>query len=337
MGDLLAQWAVLAGAKESAIPLTPSEVKLAEAMRLSTLENPWFTVDGIAQAMRGLAYMLRSVAVDDWVARYSDLPKRYTGKKVAVIAAGNVPMVAFHDVLCTALAGHKAVVKLSSQDQRLLPALFAAFEAKIEGLHFELEWETGRLQTFDAVIATGGNNTARYFEYYFGTYPHIIRKNRNSVAILTGQETPDELKKLGEDIFFYFGLGCRNVSKVYVHASFDMNRFFDAIFSHHDIVNHHKYANNYDYYKALWLMNQEELLDNGFLLLRRSEAIASPPGVLYYERYENEDLLRNSLDRHKAEIQCVVSCVDVPFGKSQAPELWDYADGADTMEFLMAL
>src|SRR5690606_32672077 len=188
----------------------------------------------------------------------------------------------------------------------------------------------------DAVIATGSNNTSRYFEYYFGKYPNIIRKNRTSVAILTGNESEADLKALGSDIFSFFGLGCRNVSKIYVHRDFDIDRFFKGIYDYNQIVNHHKYANNYDYFRALWMMNQEDLLDNGFMILRPSTALASPIATVFYERYYDLKSVRNQLEQQRDEIQCIVSLQDVPFGESQKPELWDYADGVDTMKFLLS-
>lgn len=328
-----------AAVRENADPetLTPARAAFMRAAALARSENPWFTENNIADALLGLARMLRPDAVDRWAAMHGGLPKRHTAKKVGIIAAGNIPMVAFHDVLCANVAGHEAVVKLSAQDQRLLPALFSLLESELEGTFFEVIWQEGRLGAVDAVIATGSNNTARYFEYYFGKHPHIIRKNRNSVAVLSGTESDEELQALGTDIFSYFGMGCRNVSKVYMHESTDLDRFFNALYPYRDIVNHHKYANNYDYYKALWLMNGEDLLDNNFVLLRRTDAIAAPVGVVYFERFEDEATVRQTLAQRSEEIQCTVSQSDVPFGKSQSPELWDYADGVDTMGFLRGL
>lgn len=310
---------------------------MAEALTHAGAANPWFTPENIRRALSGIVYMLRPRAVKEWAGRYENLPKRYTAKKVGIVAAGNIPMVAFHDILCTLAAGHEAVVKLSAQDRHLLPAFFALVEEIGQTGPFELTWTEGRLGETDAVIATGSNNTARYFEYYFGNKPHIIRKNRNSAAVLDGTETEAELYALGEDIFSYFGLGCRNVSKIYIPEDYDLNLFFNAVFPFREIVNHHKYANNYDYYKALWLMNGENLLDNNFLLLRRSEAFAAPPGVLYYERFSDTEALRSRLKTQTEKLQCVVSHREVPFGKSQKPELWDYADGIDTLDFLLKI
>jgi hypothetical protein len=254
-----------------------------------------------------------------------------------MVLAGNIPMVGFHDIFCTLVAGHEAVVKPSTSDLHLLPALFKMFEEALPEIDFPIEWVEGKLPKVDAVIATGSNNTSRYFEYYFKDVPHIIRKNRSSVALLNGEESDDELKALGKDIFSYFGMGCRSISKLYIHEDFDLDRFFKSIYDYHPIINHNKYGNNFDYYRALWMMNLESILENGFLILRPSEAIASPTATLFFERYSDEETVRKTLKEKENEIQCIVSKKDIPFGSSQYPELWDFADGVDTMKFLMAV
>lgn len=317
-------------------PTAETDSEFGTVLRKATATNPWFTPSSIAEALGALAYMVRPEALQKWLSSYP-IEKSSGQKRVGLILAGNIPMVGFHDIFSVALSGNKAVVKLSSKDQFLLPFVFGQFYEATGNVNFQIEWINDRLPEVDAVIATGSNNTSRYFEYYFGKYPNIIRKNRSSVAILTGNESDEELKSLGNDIFSNFGLGCRNVSKLYIHKDFDLDRFFAGIYSFHDIVNHHKYANNYDYYRALWMLNQEDLLENGFMILRPSEALSSPIGTVFYERYDAMDLLLQKLNFLKPEIQCVVSLEDVPFGKSQQPELWDYADGVDTMEFLVGL
>jgi hypothetical protein len=295
--------------------------------------NPWFTEENIDKALRGLTHMLRPEAVEKWLSDYE--LGRDGKKRIGLILAGNLPMVGFHDILSVLVTGHHPVVKLSSQDRLLLPEVFDLHAQAFPEAPFEITWlGDDKLTDIDAVIATGSNNTSRYFEYYFGKYPHIIRKNRNAVAVLSGEETEAELRDLGEDIFSYYGLGCRNVAKLFVHEDFDLDRFFRSIYDYHPIINHHKYANNYDYYKALWLMNREELLDNGFLILRPSEATSSPVGTLFYERFRERDQLLDRISSAEEAIQCIVSKNDVPFGKSQMPELWDYADGVDTVRFL---
>jgi len=310
--------------------------KFKQAKIHSQSLNPWFIETNIDKAIAGLAKMTRPTAAKRWIESYPiGKSKRL---KIGLVLAGNIPLVGFHDILSVLVAGHKPIVKLSNQDRLLLPLVFEFWNESLGENGFEIEWLLDKkLDGFDAVIATGSNNTSRYFEYYFGKYPHIIRKNRNSVAVLFGNESDEELKLLGEDIFSYFGLGCRNVAKLFVKDNFDMDRFFKSIYEFSPVINHNKYANNYDYYKALWLMNREDLLDNGFLLLRPSEAMSSPIGTVFYERYSGESSLENRLKAEEKQIQCVVSSKKVPFGKSQQPELWDYADGVDTMEFLLNL
>jgi hypothetical protein len=257
-------------------------------------------------------------------------------KTVAIICAGNIPMVGWHDVFCTLLCGHSALVKLSSDDAQLMPAAIVVLEKFWPEVTDLVKYAHGKMENFDAVIATGSNNTGRYFEHYFSSYPHIIRKNRNSVAILNGTETPEELQELGKDIFAYFGLGCRNVTKIYMPEGYDINKVFEGIYSFHPIVNHNKYANNYDYNKAVWLLNQEDLLENGFILFRKDKGIASPTGSMYYEYYADETELRKELAEKAEQIQCIVSKNDIPFGQAQNPGLADFADNVDTMEFLIS-
>ena len=316
----------------------PDSQKFSEAASLAKTLNPWFTIENIIRALDGLSHMLREEAVSKWLHDYPNLDTAdRNAKRVGLVAAGNVPMVGFHDVLTTIVAGHKPVVKLSAQDAVLLPTLFEVLADRYSPEIFPVTWLDGKLSDFQAVIATGSNNTARYFEYYFGKYPHIIRKNRNSVAVISGEETDEELHALGDDFFAYFGLGCRNVTKIYIPSDFKLDRIFEAIYPYHDIVNHHKYANNYDYYKATWLLNDEKILDNGFVIFREATALGSPVGSVYFERYDDEGQLRAYLDEHAEMIQCVVSHRDIPFGQTQKPEVWDYADGVDTMKFLLEL
>ncbi|MEM9051118.1 MAG: acyl-CoA reductase [Bacteroidota bacterium] len=321
---------------ETALLTNEQVEKFRQAKIHSQSLNPWFTESNIDKAIAGLAEMTRPEAAEQWIDNY-ELGKTQR-LKIGLVLAGNIPLVGFHDILSVLVAGHKPIVKLSSQDRLLLPLVFELWNGSLSENAFEIEWMLDKkLEGFDAVIATGSNNTSRYFEYYFGKYPHIIRKNRNSVAVLTGNESEEEMKLLGEDIFSYFGLGCRNVAKLFVKDDFDIDRFFQSIYEFSPVINHNKYANNYDYYKALWLMNREDLLDNGFLLLRPSEAMSSPIGTVFYERYSDESSLDSRLKAEEEQIQCVVASGRVPFGKSQQPELWDYADGVDTMEFLLNL
>ena len=249
-------------------------------------------------------------------------------------------MVGFHDVVCVLAAGHTALIKLSSQDKVLIPYLLDKLIA-IEPAFTDRISYVERLADFDAVIATGSNNSSRYFEYYFGKVPHIIRKNRTSIAIINGDETVEERTQLGADIFSYFGLGCRNVSKIYVPKGYDMAHFFEPIESYNSIIQHHKYLNNYEYNKSIYLVNSDAHLDNGFLLTKPDTGLHSPLAVLFTEEYASKADLEKQLQTIEEKIQCVASMSPlnlnnqvVPFGYTQSPRLWDYADGRDVMQFL---
>jgi hypothetical protein len=299
--------------------------------------NAWFTPQSTAMAINAISEMLNEHDLEKWVD--ADEPNKINA--VGLILAGNIPLVGFHDILCVLASGNKALIKLSSQDKQLIPYILNKL-TEIEP-RFEEQFEfIERLKDFDAVIATGSNNTSRYFEYYFSKVPHIIRKNRNSIAILNGKESREELKALGHDIFDYFGLGCRNVSKFYVPKGYNFNTFFESIEDFKLVADHHKYNNNYDYNKSIFLVNMDKHLDNGFLLLKEDQRIASPLAAVYYEEYENIQEVEKEIVGNEEHIQCIVSNSDLsmnilPFGQSQRPGLWDYADGVDTMAFLRGL
>lgn len=299
--------------------------------------NAWFTAAEVERALKALHQMLNQ---DDLEAWFKDIKVSGSPKKVGLILAGNIPLVGFHDVISVLASGNTALIKLSSSDDKLLPALLKRLQ-EIEPLLSERIVYVERLKEFDAVIATGSNNTSRYFEFYFGKGPNIIRKNRNSVAVIDGRESQEELLQLGHDIFDYFGLGCRNVSKLYIPEGYDIKLFFAAIEPFKDIINHFKYNNNYDYNKSIYLVNLKHHYDNGFLLLTEGENLSSPLSVLYYESYANVEQLEKTLTDKAEQIQCVVSNVplalDIPvlqFGQSQTPKLWDYADNVNTIDFL---
>lgn len=295
--------------------------------------NGWFTESSIRESLLNLGKQLTVEQLEDWTSEYDF---RNAQKPVGLIMAGNIPLVGFHDFLTTLLSGHKPVIKLSSDDKHLLPVLLDVVISLQPELSDVMQI-VDRVKDVDAVIATGSNNSARYFEKYFGHLPNIIRKNRSSIAILNGDEDKSELRELGEDIFTYFGLGCRNISHLMIPEDFDMDRFFGAIVDYGDIINHNKYANNYDYYKAIYLMNQEEIIENGFLLTRESDELFAPIAVLHYQRYKNDKDVKAFIENHQEEIQAVVGRDYLPFGKAQSPGLKDYADGVDTMAFLAAL
>jgi hypothetical protein len=304
--------------------------------------NAWFTQASVEQAVKAIGKMLNKQDLLTWLSKY-DLNQNKESKKVGLILAGNIPLVGFHDVLCVLITGNHALIKASTQDARLIKYVLNML-VKIDTSFKEQYTFVERLENFDAIIATGSNNSSRYFEYYFSKVPNIIRKNRNSVAVLTGNETTEKLHDLGHDIFDYYGLGCRNVSKVLVPKSYDFVPFFEAIEPYHLIINHHKYNNNYDYNKSIYLVNRDKHLDNGFLLVKEDDRMVSPLAVLFYEEYEDINTVQALLSRESENIQCIVSEVPlkahnqvVNFGHSQQPALWDYADSIDTMDFLTKL
>jgi hypothetical protein len=306
-----------------------------ELILLSQSHNGWYTPEQVYFAAQSWGKALTAKNIDRWLSAYE--LKEVNPKTIALVLAGNIPLVGFHDFLSVLVTGHKALVKLSSNDQKLLPFLAKYLIAVEPGLAEFIIFTEGKLENFDAVIATGSNNTARYFEYYFRDKPSIIRKNRNSVAVLTGNELKQQLTALGEDIFRYFGLGCRNVSKLFVPKGYSFDAFFEAMYAYSDVIHYEKYANNYDYNKAVFLMSNFKLLDNGFLTIKEDQAYASPISSVFYEFYENPDDIKTRLSNDADQIQCIVSDFvpgSVGFGQTQKPELWDYADNVDTILFI---
>jgi hypothetical protein len=300
-------------------------------------ENSWFTKESITSAINGLIKYLNEKDLKNWTAPYN--LTTVNPKKVAVIMAGNIPLVGFHDFLSVLISGHHILIKPSSKDKALLEHLIQKL------IEIEPEFNSRiafaeQLKNFDAVIATGSDNSARYFHYYFGKYPNIIRKNRTSCAVLSGKESNEDLKTLGIDVFTYFGLGCRNVSKIYIPKNFDLTVLLDNWMSYHDIIHHHKYHNNYDYQKSILLINRNHFLDSGFVMLQENERLVSPISVVYHESYDDEGALALKLTEAKEKIQCIVgnaTQASVPFGQAQSPALWDYADQVDTLKFLEGL
>jgi hypothetical protein len=304
--------------------------------------NGWYSEKNLRHRLETLAVGLTKSSLENWLSGYS-IPRNTNAKMVGVILAGNIPLVGFDDFRCVLISGNKFVGKLPSDDKILLP-LVADMLIEIEPRFSEqVEFTEGQLRGVDAIIATGSNNSARYFEHYFAKYPHIIRGNRNGVAILSGKETKEELEALGEDIFRYFGLGCRNVTKLFVPVNYNFNLFFEAIFKWgEEILANNKYMNNYDYHKTLYLLSSIPLLDNNFLLLKEDTKISSPPGVVFYETYNSADALVKKLADEKELIQCIISSDAhfknaIPFGYSQRTSPSDYADGVDVMKFLIDL
>jgi len=303
--------------------------------------NPWFTTDNIRLALTGVAEnFLDAAKLNALVSRYDrSFFEPAARRKIGIVAAGNIPLVGLQDLIHTVLSGHIAYYKPSAQDEVLTLFLIRKMK-EINPAADEFVVAADKLTGLDAYIATGSGNTSRYFGYYFGRKPHIIRKNRVSVAVLSGKESRTQLSDLGNDLFEYFGLGCRNVSKLYVPRGYDFTTFFEAIEYWNGITLHSKYVNNYDYNKSIFLVNGDRHLDNGFLLLKESDALHSPISTVFYEEYEQADRVFGALDAQKENIQCIVTEMredGIPFGQSQSPELWDYADGVDTVAFLAGL
>ena len=307
---------------------------LETIIKSSSSFNGWFTSSNIRSSISAICINLCSTKLSSWLSSYS-IPVE-AKKNVSIIMAGNIPLVGFNDFLCVLMSGHRAIIKLSSKDNRLFLPIIE--ELIIIEPRFEDDIKlVDQLENFDAVIATGNNESFKYFEYYFKDYPSLLRKSRTSVAILTGEESLDERKALANDIFLYYGLGCRNVTKLYIPKNYDLNLLFEVFFEYQDVVLNNKYANNYDYYRAIYMMGNHNILENGFLILKEDKALYSPVAVLNYEYYDEKESLALQLDELKEDIQCIVGKDFIPFGKAQQPNLEDYADGVDTLRFLEAI
>jgi len=322
--------------------------KSMENFRNSIIEsgrvNPWFTPENIKFAIEAWSEALTVTSLNQWILPYQKgLRENHSPKKVAVIMAGNIPLVGMHDFISTLLAGHFFIGKLSVNDNLLLPALAKLLVLVEPGFERMISFTDQKLENFDAVIATGSNNTSRYFEYYFSKYPHIIRKNRNGVAVLDGTESNTSLQGLASDICLYFGLGCRSISKIYIPEGFNPAYILDACEPfRNNLFDHFKYMNNYIYQKTILQINLLPFYDNGVILLFDSTANSSPISVVHFETYRSAEALQEKLLLEKELIQCIASDSlnipgSVPLGATQRPGLWDYADGIDTLEFLLSL
>jgi len=310
------------------------------AIREANFHNPWFIEKFVRQAVTGIGRSLEKFKLQKWIEQYPELNNAKKKISAGVIMAGNIPLVGFHDFLSVLISGNKFTGKLSSKDNILLPLISDILMEIYPGFRDSIQFTNKHISDHDMIIATGSTNTSRYFDFYFGNSPNIIRKNRNSVAILDGAETEQELKLLGDDIFRYFGLGCRSISKLYVPAGYDFNLFLSAIEPFVFLNNHSKYSNNYKYNRSILLMNQIIHKDNGFVLLKEEKSIASPIGVLHYQYYNKNELLIPHFEDNRDIIQCIVSGNPdfnaIPPGKAQDPEVWEYADNIDTIEFLLS-
>lgn len=311
---------------------------IQDIQRLAFSHNGWFDETMVNMAFKAWSRQLEQDHILEWINKY-DLSKNYPKKNLGIISAGNVPLVGLHDLLCGLITGHKVFFKASSKDSILMKWVIQVLSSFDNRYKDQLNL-TEQLKDIDAVIATGSNNTSRYFEQYFGKFPNIIRKNRTSVGILYGDETEVELKALGNDIFGYYGLGCRNISKIFIPENYDIKRLFEALSDYEWVMDNNKYKNNYDYNCTLWLMNKEEFLTNNFLMIKESAELVAPTSAIYTQRYSNSDDLKKLLgDLEREQIQCYSSKKEqhVDLGNCQNPNLWDYADNIDTISFLLKL
>ncbi len=321
----------------------PEDIILQTALSESVRHNGFFTPETVMHSMKSIVYMLEECKLRKWTDTYPWLTSnRKTPRKVAVVMAGNIPLVGFHDFLCVLMSGNVFIGKLSQSDRFLLPAITQILIQTDARYKDFICFAGDKLQGFDAVIATGSNNTSRYFDYYFEKYPHIIRSHRNSLAVLSGDETREQLQLLGNDIFSYFGLGCRNVSCIFVPEKYDFEEFTSAMQTYSKINEHNKYRNNYDYFKTIFIMNNQPFIDGGFFILKEDLSINSPVAVLNFQRYSCLDAVTSFVESNQEKIQCVVGGLQgrfytIGYGKAQCPELFDYADNIDTMEFLYKL
>lgn len=309
--------------------------KLNGIIENQQFRNEWFTPENVRMAVEAIAEQLTEENLVRWINAYPDLDFVRKPVNIGVIMAGNIPLVGFHDFLSVLIAGNNIIAKTSSKDSELIQ-FFADILCTIEPrFKSRINFTDGLLAGFEGIIATGSSNSSRYFEYYFGKYPSIIRKNRNSIGLIEGNETEAELQGFGKDIFSYFGLGCRSISKLFVPSDYDFTGLIKNLEAHSQIVNHSKYANNYEFSKAVYLINREKFLDTGYLLLKEDTGLVSPVAVIYYEYYESPEKLKSITVGLKDKLQCISGRKHVPAGKAQTPYLWDYADGIDTIEFML--
>jgi hypothetical protein len=306
---------------------------LTKVIEVAGVYNNWFIPNFVNKAIQNIGLFLTEEALEGFCKTITDKPE----KTVAVVCAGNIPLVCFHDVMCVLLCNHKALIKLSSDDNVLPPFFLKLLSHYEPGFESKILFADGKLGQFDGILATGSDNTASHLHYYFGKYPNIIRKSRTSLALLKGDESREELTALGADIFDYFGLGCRNVSKVLVPKDYVFDSLFECIVDYGFVVNNKKYGNNYDYHRAIYLLEQQAFLDNNFLMVKQSSDLYSPVGVLYFDYYQSEKKAKAYLEKEKEHLQCVVGKGHVAFGYSQRPVITDFADNINTLDFLVNL
>ena len=314
--------------------------KFDKAINESILHNSFFSKKNILKSLLSWSNVLTKKSIDNFLSNYMIKIKKRE-KKIAIVMAGNIPLVGFHDFFCVILSGNFAVIKLSSKDSHLFKFILRFLVNENPDFSTKFDVVENKLQIFDAVIATGNNISANQFELYFKKYPKIIRRNRHSIAILNGNETKKEIELLANDIFYYYGLGCRNVSKIFIPNNYNLDILFKSFVLWNEVINKNSYANNYNYYRAIYLLNKEVFFDNGFVLLKESEKIGSPVGTIYFEYYKSENQIKEMIKKNNEKIQCIVSNNNyrktIKFGETQMPNLNDFADDIDTFNFLLKL
>ncbi len=314
--------------------------KFDKAINESILHNSFFSKKNILKSLLSWSNVLTKKSIDDFLSNYL-IKNKKREKKIAIIMAGNIPLVGFHDFFCVIISGNFAVIKLSSKDSHLFKFILSFLVKENPDFDTKFDVVESKLEIFDAVIATGNNISANQFELYFKKYPKIIRRNRHSIAILNGNETKKEIELLANDIFYYYGLGCRNVSKIFIPNNYNLDILFKSFVLWDEVINKNSYANNYNYYRAIYLLNKEVFFDNGFVLLKESEKIGSPVGTIYFEYYKSDNQIKEMIKKNNEKIQCIVSNNNYPktikFGETQIPNLNDFADDIDTFNFLLKL
>lgn len=325
-------------------------VKLGEYIKTNTFSdelflqvennNPWFVKENILYSLNQISLLMTKQKLNNWLSKYPELAKEKQAKTVAVVTAGNIPLVGFNDFLSILITGNNILIKLSSKDNILLKEIANILIIIEPKFKTRISFTDNIIKGFDAIITTGSDNSAKYFQYYFEKYPHIIRRNRNSVAIISGNETKEDLHNLADDIFMYFGLGCRNVSKVFIPENYDITNLFEAFSKYEKLIQHNKYANNYDYNRSIYLMNNIKFLEDRHVILKEDIDYSSPISVVYYEKYKDINLIINKLELNADKIQVIIANISekfIKFGNAQKPDLNDYADNIDTIKFLSDL
>jgi len=301
--------------------------------------NKWFTTENCLLSFKNWSKELTTLKLSKWLNNYE--LKNCSKKTIVIIMAGNIPLVGFHDFICAKILNYKCLIKMSSDDKILLPIVIDFLDFILPGFKKNIEFTNKPLKKFDGVIATGSNSSFKYFEYYFKKYPKILRKTRHSIAVLDGNESKENLIDLGNDIFNYFGMGCRSVSKIFVPKNYNFDLLFESLFEFKEVIKNNRYANNYDYNKAVYLMGEKKITENGFLILKKDKNLGSPIACLFYDTYNSIKEIEKYIDNNSEYLQCIVSNFklsnSIPLGSSQKPKIYDYADKIDTLNFLLKM